>query len=207
MAFARLHYKKDWNNPADFPTHEDSEAQVRLDLQFHPDAVRDYLNDTLLPALEDGRGAAELGTAEGPLQAVLDAVKADLQALAAGGVPSVSQCVPVGFEAGDWSREAEDGPYTLTIARETHRRYGAAFGFNLWVEGSVGTYSNVESLLANARAAKSVRKAIKAGTLELRAAQNFSTTFSTSKYRKMPYFCPYTEGDDGTGKPRKALKL
>lgn len=131
MAFARLHYKKDWNNPADFPTHEDSEAQVRLDLQFHPDAVRDYVNDTLLPALEDGRGAVELGTAEGPLQSVLDSVKADLQTLSAGGVPSVSQCVRVGFGQGDWSCEG-DGPYTLTIAPETHRRYGAAFGFNLW---------------------------------------------------------------------------
>jgi len=132
MAFARLHYKKDWNNPDDFPTHEDSEAQVRLDLQFHPDAVRDYVNDTLLPALENGQGAAELGTTEGPLQAVLDAVKADLQALAAGGVPSVSQCVRVDFEEEGWTREGEDGPYTLAIAREAHRRYGAAFGFNLW---------------------------------------------------------------------------
>lgn len=139
MAFARLHYKKDWNNPADFPTHEDSEAQVRLDLQFHPDAVRDYVNDTLLPALEDGRGAVELGTTEGSLQAVLDQIKADLQTLAAGGAPSVSQCVRVDFEQDGWAREAEDGPYTLAIAQETHRRYGAAFGFNLWhrVDGAL----------------------------------------------------------------------
>jgi len=131
VAFQRLIYQKDWKRPEDFPTYEDSEAQVRADLQFHPDAVRDFLNNVLLPALEGGKGAAELKTADGPLQTVLDRIKADIQALAAGGVPSVSQCVKVGFARADWASDGK-GAFALAVPKEVHKRGGAAFGYKLW---------------------------------------------------------------------------
>jgi len=131
MSFERMKFTKDWNRPEDFPTYEDSEAQVRADLQLLFDELRDFLNGALLPALESGKGAAELQTTEGPLQQVLDRLKADIQTLAAGGVPIASQCVKVDFAAGDWA-EAGDKGFALTIPQDVHRRYGAAFGFNLW---------------------------------------------------------------------------
>jgi hypothetical protein len=52
-------YTKDWTNPADFPTYEGSEEQVRLDLQLQPDEIKAYLNlvkaavNDLIDALDD----------------------------------------------------------------------------------------------------------------------------------------------------------
>ncbi len=131
MSFERMQFTKNWNRPEDFPTYEDSEAQVRADIQLLFDELRDFLNGGLLPALEGGRGAAELQTTEGPLQQVLDRFKADIETLAAGGVPSASQCVRVGLAKGDWTADG-DKAVTLAIPQEVHKRYGAAFGFNLW---------------------------------------------------------------------------
>ena len=55
MAFDKLQFTKNWNNPDDFPTVELSEEKVRADMQLLHDEVKNYLNDTLIPAVvEDG---------------------------------------------------------------------------------------------------------------------------------------------------------
>lgn len=148
MAFERLQYGKSWEDPADFPAYEDSEAQVRADLQYHPNAVRDYINEKLIAALEGPEGAASLGvtgTAQGSktLQAVLDEYMArfervddDISVVAAGGIPTQAQCVAVPFSAGDWTR-GEAG-YALSVPQLDHKRPGAAFGFRLWEAGADG---------------------------------------------------------------------
>lgn len=51
MAFDKLQFTKNWNNPDDFPTVELSEEKVRADMQLLHDEVKNYLNDTLIPAV------------------------------------------------------------------------------------------------------------------------------------------------------------
>ena len=50
MGLRLLSFLRDWTNPADFPTVEPDEATVRADLQYHPDAIKDYINETLIPS-------------------------------------------------------------------------------------------------------------------------------------------------------------
>lgn len=44
MGFTPLEFTKSWENPADFPTYEPDEAQVRADLQLLHDETRESLN-------------------------------------------------------------------------------------------------------------------------------------------------------------------
>lgn len=48
----RLEYLRTWEDPADFPTHQTSEVQNRRDLQSLFAEIRSYVNDVLLPVLE-----------------------------------------------------------------------------------------------------------------------------------------------------------
>ena len=50
MGLSHLSFLRDWKNPADFPTVEPDEATVRADLQYHPDAIKKYINETLIPS-------------------------------------------------------------------------------------------------------------------------------------------------------------
>lgn len=50
MGLGHLSFLRDWTNPADFPTVEPDEATVRADLQYHPDAIKSYINETLIPS-------------------------------------------------------------------------------------------------------------------------------------------------------------
>lgn len=50
MGLKLLSFLRDWTNPSDFPTVEPDEATVRADLQYHPDAIKDYINETLIPS-------------------------------------------------------------------------------------------------------------------------------------------------------------
>lgn len=50
MGLRLLSFLRDWTNPADFPTVEPDEATVRADLQYHPDAIKKYINETLIPS-------------------------------------------------------------------------------------------------------------------------------------------------------------
>lgn len=65
MAFDKIQFTKNWNNPDDFPTVELSEEKVRADMQLLHDEVKNYINDTLIPAVvadgatEEHRAAAE----------------------------------------------------------------------------------------------------------------------------------------------------
>lgn len=63
MAFNKLQFTKNWNNPDDFPTVELSEEKVRADMQLLHDEVKNYLNDTLIPAVVSD-GATEEHRAE-----------------------------------------------------------------------------------------------------------------------------------------------
>ncbi len=47
---SNLSYTRTWLSADDFPTIEPDETKVREDLQFHPDSVKNYINDTLLPS-------------------------------------------------------------------------------------------------------------------------------------------------------------
>lgn len=65
MAFDKLQFTKNWNNPDDFPTVELSEEKVRADMQLLHDEVKNYLNDTLIPAVvADGATEAAREQAE-----------------------------------------------------------------------------------------------------------------------------------------------
>ena len=73
MGLSHLSFRRDWKNPADFPTVEPDEATVRADLQYHPDAIKEYINKTLIPshdALTDAKHSHDNKT-------VLDGITAD----------------------------------------------------------------------------------------------------------------------------------
>lgn len=53
MPLIPLSFTKDWTDPTDFPTIETDEAKVRADMQLLHNEVRDYINEDLIPTLED----------------------------------------------------------------------------------------------------------------------------------------------------------
>lgn len=142
MSFTKLTFGRDWTKETDFPTYQDSEEQVRADLQYHPDAVKSFINDTLLPALEAKSAAAELGAVNGEgaaatVQSLLDEhadtlakLKQDLQTLAGGGVPSVVQSSTVTFSEDSWATVG--GAAMLTIPKSDHKRENGSFGYNIY---------------------------------------------------------------------------
>lgn len=52
-SFEKLSFTKDWNNASDFPTYEENEAQVRADMQALHDETKDFINNTLIPGIEN----------------------------------------------------------------------------------------------------------------------------------------------------------
>lgn len=149
MAFERLSFTKDWTNHDDFPTYEDSEAQVRADLQFHPNALRDYLNEVLLSALEDPAASQKLGASvtgiSGTLQNVLDAylehlgtLDENVRDLAAGEAPEAVRAAKVEFTGEGWAEDSGSGRFVLRILRSQHTRRNDVFGYSLksLVEGA-----------------------------------------------------------------------
>ena len=87
MAFERLEFTKSWENPQDFPTYEQSEAQVRADLQLLHEETRQGIN-RLVDALNDSAAAAQLPfsgeglNAETVQEAILETYAATKQAAA-----------------------------------------------------------------------------------------------------------------------------
>lgn len=139
MPFTRLEYEKKWTSRTDFPTYEGSENQVREDMQYHPDAVREYINETLLKELEGDTGAGLIGDSRnGNVGATMDSVfrtleehAEELKDLAAGEAPESVRSVKVTFTAEQWNGPGETGEFELRISRATHKRMNDAFGCKL----------------------------------------------------------------------------
>lgn len=53
MAIAPFAFTKVWTNPTDFPTYEADETKVREDLQKLHDETKNYINNTLLNAVDE----------------------------------------------------------------------------------------------------------------------------------------------------------
>lgn len=142
MSLTRLTFAKVWTNKNDFPTYQDNEAQVREDMQYHPNALRDFINNQLLAELESKTAAASLGAVNSSgvaatVQSILDSIaeslekaNKDIETLASGGVPSVVQSTAVVFATDSWA-QTEDG-FLQVIAQSEHKRTSANFGYNLY---------------------------------------------------------------------------
>ena len=52
-SFEKLAFTKDWNNSSDFPTYEENEAQVRADMQALHDETKNFINEKLIPNIEN----------------------------------------------------------------------------------------------------------------------------------------------------------
>lgn len=53
MSIADLTFTKEWTDPSDFPTLEPNETQVRADMQYLFDEIRDFINAYLVAAFND----------------------------------------------------------------------------------------------------------------------------------------------------------
>lgn len=49
-----LEFKKNWTDPSHFPAVETSEEQARADMQYLFDAIKNFINEQLIPAIPDG---------------------------------------------------------------------------------------------------------------------------------------------------------
>lgn len=138
MPLTKLEYEKSWTDGGDFPTYEADEEQVRADMQYHPDAIRDYINETLLRELASAEGAENIGDGQqGSVAASLeeafrrlDAADSDIKNLASGESPEAVRAAVVSFTAEGWT-EDEGGCYALRILQSQHRRLSDAFGYKL----------------------------------------------------------------------------
>lgn len=141
MAFERLNYGKSWTNPVDFPAYQESEEQVRADLQYHPDAVKEYINETLLKALQAQGAAGNLGAntdgGAATVQGVLDQHKERITQLAKaiedavlGTLPGIVQSSSVAFTDESWTQEEDQ--FVLTIMQTDHLRNNGNYGYNLY---------------------------------------------------------------------------
>ena len=138
-------YTRTWRSPQDFPTVETSEVQVREDMQYHPDAVKQYINEKLLAQLEsvgDEETGAESGaerigdkfqgTVAKTLTELFERAEAnhrDILDLAGGGVPDVVRSSVIEFTEAGWVEIG--GAYVLRILAGQHKRPGRGFGYKL----------------------------------------------------------------------------
>lgn len=53
VEFEKLKFTRDWNNSADFPTYEENEQKVRADMQALHDETKEFINETLIPSIEN----------------------------------------------------------------------------------------------------------------------------------------------------------
>lgn len=89
MAFSTLTFTKSWENSTDFPTYEDNEQQVRSDLQYLHDEMRDAFN-ALVAKLNDAAVAGELpiapveGLSAATVQEAIEETLSQIQNTAAG---------------------------------------------------------------------------------------------------------------------------
>jgi hypothetical protein len=151
LTFGRLWTVDDETEKEGFRTYQDSETKVREDLQYHPNAIRDFLNDVLLPALESEAAAENIGaTIEAPGPESADAstvttvakalayivsefrrVEADIDSLSTGMLPDSMLAKAITFAETEWDT-AEDGTYSFSIKKEDHTRADSTFGYQIW---------------------------------------------------------------------------
>ena len=139
MAFKELTYTRDWTEPSHFPRFVDDERTVREDLQFHPNAVKDYINNVLLKELSGSGGAGNIGDSmEGNIAATLASMAARMETMASdildvtiGDTPEAIRAVEYAFEADDWIWDETGSFYALWIAPAVHKRTGPGFGYTL----------------------------------------------------------------------------
>ncbi len=141
MAFKELTYGKVWTSAEDFPTYENDEQRVRADMQYHPDAVKDYINNVLLAALKAAGAAAELGASVdgtvSTVQTVLDShkealgqLRSDMTELAGGGTPELVKSTPVSFAQDSWIGTASGA--VLSVSKSEHKRENGNFGYSIY---------------------------------------------------------------------------
>ena len=85
-----LEYERVWTNRQDFKTYEDSEDEVRADLQYHPNAIKDYLNNTILPKLNTINASDITVTGGNDLQTKLSTMDYEIANVTLGQIPDGS---------------------------------------------------------------------------------------------------------------------
>ena len=147
MAFKRLEYTKSWERDdpdTGFIRYETSETQVRKDIQFLHDEVKNFINDGFMQELEsvgseqpeDLSGADHIGDKyEGTVGATLAALFAraaanheDILSLAGGGVPDVVKSSVVDFTAEGWAEIGGTSAPARDLAAGCAARAAAAPG-------------------------------------------------------------------------------
>ena len=101
MAFEQLSYTKDWTNPADFPTYEPDEAQVRADMQCLFNEIRSFINAKLVGRLNGTGGAADILTSDGTsVEKALSDLEEAISRVAGGTIPDQGQQLGWDLDAG-----------------------------------------------------------------------------------------------------------
>ena len=149
MAFTRLNYEHSWTDKpwtgegAFFPTYQDSETQVRKDLQYHPDVIRDafnkFLDELAAATAAEFIGDAQKGTLAATLTDIYTTLKTldeNLRSLADGDTPDAWRSKIVEFGAEDWTEGEDSWSYVIPVA--SHGRIGPEFGYQLWCEDEDG---------------------------------------------------------------------
>ena len=177
MAFSRLSYGKVWTNAQDFPSYESSETQVRADMQYHPDAVKNFINSVLLPELESGEGAGLIGdkrkgTVELTLEdiyKILDTHAEDIKDLAGGETPESLRGARLTFGLTDWALSDDGSYYKIVYTKDQHKRTSSAFGYVLsYLSGGVYKKNTW------ATAATDVRCSLSTMEITLRASEPYA---------------------------------
>jgi hypothetical protein len=109
MALDSLEFTKDWTDPEDFPTYEPDEKQVRADLQYLHNEIRDFLN-SMVQTLNE-QGAVHLGALDGDGDGNTTSIQAALESLRQSVVQSGN--VPVGGASGAVLQKKSDTMYDL----------------------------------------------------------------------------------------------
>lgn len=132
MSFTRLAFLKSWLSNTDFPTLEESESKVREDFQYHPDAIKEYLNNVFLREMENN-GADSIGTSDGRsvdqflayLNTRAEEIDEAIKSIASGGAPDAFKASKVPFAENEW----DNGK--LIIAQGDHKRKNDAFVYSI----------------------------------------------------------------------------
>lgn len=79
-AFPLLSFKRNWENPEDYPTIETDEQKVRQDMQSLHDEVKDFLNTELIPRVVAEDATVEAWQAQEEAHAQAEVGRADAEA-------------------------------------------------------------------------------------------------------------------------------